>query len=543
MSGNGQKVNITINGRALAVPKGTNVLQVCLDHDIPLEHFCYHPYLPVDGNCRTCMIEVETPRGRQLTIACNTQVAEGMVVFTNSEKAEKAQKSALEFLLLDHPVDCPICDKAGECKLQDHYMAFGRYDHRRSVPRYFKGGKALDVGAHIVLDRERCILCTRCIRFCDEVTGTGEIGIVHRGHESLLSVFPEHPLDNPYSGNTTDVCPVGALTLKEFRFKQRVWFLKKTESICPGCARGCNITIDHNRGKVWRFMPRENPSLNRAWMCDEGRFSFPSIHAGRLNGVLLRKDAGTWVEGYEQVAEWVKEAGESGVWGAASPFASVEDLYAFKKFFEACSSIEHLFGVLPSRKGEGDELLRLPERWPNEQGLRWLGFSLDSDTLLSAGKKGKVKLLFLLEGDLLAEGETLAALKDHVEYIVVFSSHFSATVRSAALAFATLLWAEKNGTFVNATSRLQRFRRAIESTLDAKWVGEILQGIAGALGCRMPAFSDAEAAFDALANEKGLKEKWATLSSSGKVLESLPPIAPEPFLNRKVDFNVLSRAE
>jgi NADH-quinone oxidoreductase subunit G len=200
-----------------------------------------------------------------------------MVVKTTSPKTKAAQSAVLEFILVNHPIDCPICDQAGECKLQDYYMDYGKYRSQMEIEAKVEKRKVVDLGPQVVLDQERCILCARCTRFLDEVTKTSELGLFARGDRTYIDLFPDKKLDNPYSANVVDVCPVGALTSKDFRFKARVWYLQKTESVCTRCANGCNIDVYHRRGQMYRFRPRYNPDVNQYWMCDEGRLWYKEL--------------------------------------------------------------------------------------------------------------------------------------------------------------------------------------------------------------------------------------------------------------------------
>ena len=273
-------VTLTIDGKQVTVPEGTTVLQACEQVNSPVPFYCYHPGLSIAGNCRICLVEIEkTPK---LQISCYTRVADGMVVHTNTDKALKARQDVLEFLLVNHPLDCPVCDQAGECWLQDYYMAYGLYNQKFDEQKVKKSKKATRIGPNVVLDQDRCILCSRCVRFCDEVSKTGELGIFNRGDHAELDVFPGKPIDNNYSGNVVDICPVGALTDDDFRFKCRVWYLRSTQSVCPGCSMGCNIEIHDNRerevrphvaggARIMRLKPRFNPEVNKWWMCDVGR--------------------------------------------------------------------------------------------------------------------------------------------------------------------------------------------------------------------------------------------------------------------------------
>ncbi len=523
---------ITINGKKVEVPEGTNVLEAAVTNGIPLEHFCYHRYLPVAGNCRTCMVEIEGPKGNQLAIGCNTHAAEGMVIHTDTPRAQEAQRTALEMLLLDHPLDCPVCDKAGECRLQDQYMQYGLYDFRRGVERYFKGGKAEDIGEHVVLDQERCVLCTRCIRFVDEVPKTSELGIIHRGHEAKLTIFPGIRLDNPYSGNVADVCPVGALTLKEFRFKQRVWLLKKTPSICPGCARGCNITAEHNQGRIYRFMPRENAGLNKAWICDEGRFSFKHYQENRLMEIRLGHKNTSLKEGIGQLAALLAGISKEEIAGIASPYATLEDQYALLKLFEKKFNPKNLRASSGPSKGTFDSILRLPEKYPNEAGLKLLGIPKEDEKFNTRMEKGEFKAVLLLHPD--SQGRDVEeSLKKYkkVKVLVVLSTHQTPLAQQAAMAFPILPFTERAGTYVNATWRLQKFQAALDSphpdVVEAcVWVyrlGLALEAPGMDLEDTQSIFNDMALGAEAL---RGMT--FSSIPGVGKIL-AFKTSAPEPF--------------
>lgn len=261
-------VNCTINGKTVSVKEGTTIIQAFKELNEDIAHYCWHPALSVAGVCRLCMVEIEgNPR---LQIACNTAVTEGMVVSNQTAKVKDAVKWGLDFHLINHPLDCPICDQAGECGLQDQYMQFGKYDPEMAE-RKVKKRKVVSLGDRVVLDSERCILCSRCVRFTEEISKTNELGIFNRGDHSEVGTFKDKPLNNNYSVNTVDICPVGALTSKDFRFKQRVWFLKDQPSVCTGCSTGCSVDVYFNKEGTWRMKPRYNPEVNGYWMCDEGR--------------------------------------------------------------------------------------------------------------------------------------------------------------------------------------------------------------------------------------------------------------------------------
>ena len=264
-----------INNISVEVEEGTTVIQAFKKLEQEIAHYCWHPGLSIAGVCRLCMVEIE---GRpKLEIACNTQVQEGMVITNQSQKVREAVRWGLEFHLINHPLDCPICDQAGECALQEQYVKFGNYDPLMAEHKV-KKRKAVDLGSKIVLDTERCILCTRCTRFTDEISKTKELGIFNRGDHSEIGIFKDKPLENNYALNTVDICPVGALTSKKFRFQQRVWYLKKSPSVCTGCSTGCNVNVYYNEEGLWRLLPRYNKKINQHWMCDKGRETFQHVN-------------------------------------------------------------------------------------------------------------------------------------------------------------------------------------------------------------------------------------------------------------------------
>ncbi|MEQ1665281.1 MAG: 2Fe-2S iron-sulfur cluster-binding protein, partial [Bdellovibrionales bacterium] len=258
----------TINGKPVEVKPGTSVIQAFKESGQEIAHYCWHPALSVAGVCRLCMVQIEGQN--KLQIGCNTLVTEGMVVSNQTPQVKETVRWGMDFHLINHPLDCPICDQAGECGLQEQYMKFGQYDPEMSEPKQ-KKHKVVDLGPTIMLDTERCILCSRCVRFTEEITKTNELGIFNRGDRSEIGTFKNKPLDNNYTMNTVDICPVGALTSKDFRFRQRVWYLKNAETICTGCSTGCNVNVYFNEEGTWRVKPVHNEKVNGYWMCDKGR--------------------------------------------------------------------------------------------------------------------------------------------------------------------------------------------------------------------------------------------------------------------------------
>ncbi len=274
MSNNAKKeVTVVVNGQEIVVPKGTMLIEAFMKSKSAgeISHYCWHPGLSIAGACRMCMVQIEG--NPKLQIACNTEVADNMVVTNQSDQVKEAVKWALEFHLINHPLDCPICDQAGECGLQEYFMTHGDYDSKMAE-RKVKKRKVVDLGKNVVLDTERCILCSRCVRFTDEVSKSHELGIFNRGDRSEIGTFKDKPLNNDYSLNVVDICPVGALTSKDFRFRQRVWFLENFETVCQGCSTGCNIKVYYNKNGLYRVTPSYNEKVNSHWMCDHGRFIY-----------------------------------------------------------------------------------------------------------------------------------------------------------------------------------------------------------------------------------------------------------------------------
>jgi len=454
---------LTIDGQEIEVPDGTSLFDACEQaRGRALPHFCYHPDLSIAGVCRLCQVEVEgMPK---LTIACNTTVRDGMVVHTKNERVNRAAQQILEMHLINHPVDCPICDQAGECGLQDQYMRYGLYESEVDMADKVHKRKVQVIGPEVILDQERCVLCSRCVRFTYEVTGTRELGIFQRGDRAEIGVAPGKQLDNNYSVNTVDICPVGALTSRDFRFKKRVWMLKGTPSICPGCATGCNVRLDGEKDILYRLKPRRNDEVNKEWMCDMGRHTYKVVRAeDRLVEPCERRDGERRTlaapDAVARLKEWI--AADGLAFGLASPHASLEELYLFGRLVahvadgSACAA-----GVAGHDMGEGDDLLLSADRTPNRKGAAALGLTEVAAGDLAArlaGAGGKTVLVY--GGDPASDPALAQALQ--VCRLVYVGTHDNATAQAAALVIPTATWAEKDGTFVNRQGRYQAFRYAV----------------------------------------------------------------------------------
>jgi NADH-quinone oxidoreductase subunit G len=478
---------LEIDGQSVTVEDGLNVIQAAERLGVEVPHYCYHPGLPIAGNCRMCLVEIE--KMPKLQIGCNTRVSEGMVVRTRSDRVKAAQAAVLEFLLVNHPIDCPICDQAGECKLQDYYMDYDRQPSRVPLEAKVKKGKAIDIGPLVMLDQERCILCTRCTRFLDEVTKTSELGIFERGNHCQIDLFPERRLDNPYSGNVVDICPVGALTSKDFRFRARVWYLEHTPSVCPTCATGCNIDIHHRRGELFRFRPRFNAEVNRYWMCDEGRLSYKNFQGeGRLLHAMARQED-VWARAsVETVAHTIVDRlraivtafGPSAVRGIVSAEATCEEMHLFRRLMrEGLQADAGGFQWSPPDAYHDDFLIDA-DRNPNTAGLRTLGIGTEGDRdLMKDLKEGRVRGLLLLRADLSAKhGEAmLNLLSDRVDFVAVLDTHHRAIAETADVVLPIATFAETDGTFVNRQQRVQRVRAAFAPPGDAQPAWKVLSGM------------------------------------------------------------------
>jgi NADH-quinone oxidoreductase subunit G len=483
-------MKITIDDNELEVAEGRTILEVLDDagllmNGVDIPHYCWHPKLSVDGSCRLCQVEVEgIPK---LQIACNTPVRDGMVVRTKTDQVKRAREGVMELLLVNHPLDCPICDQAGECKLQDYAYEYGVVGSRTREPRRALK-KNVEIGPEVVFDQERCILCRRCVRFCREVSGTRELGVMNRGDKSVVDTYPGTSLDNPYSMNVADVCPVGALTTRDFRFKIRSWFLEEVDGICTGCARGCNVYAGVANNKVQRYVPRRNDEVNETWICDTGRLSYREIGAAdRLKHSLLRGSDGNLApvsfdaaieEAADRLRRLVESKGAGVVAGIASAHATNEDLFTFRRFLEALGCETR--GV-PVVLGESDELLIETEKAANAAGARAMGFG-DAALVVDRIKSGGVEAVVVLGHDILDE-RYLGGIQElsNLDTVIVLDLHQSELHRVGHVVFPTRHPAEKHGTLTNSAGRVQRVQPVVEPAWEAHAEGEVLAQLGAAL--------------------------------------------------------------
>ncbi|PIQ82959.1 MAG: hypothetical protein COV76_00840 [Candidatus Omnitrophica bacterium CG11_big_fil_rev_8_21_14_0_20_64_10] len=468
---------LTIDGKTVEVGAGKTVIQAAEQAGCFVPRYCYHPGLSIAGNCRICLVAVEGQK--KLQIACNTQVSDGMVVHTQGEPVEQGRAEVLEFLLANHPLDCPVCDQSGECDLQNFYMAYGRYDPRFAEQKVRKP-KAVPLGPTVMLDAERCILCSRCVRFTDEVSRTQEFGIFNRGDRAEVGIYPGKTLSNPYAGNVVDICPVGALTDRDFRFKARVWYLSSSPSVCPGCSKGCNIDIHYtldrphldDGARVMRLKPRVNPEVNQWWMCDEGRYAYKAIDRCRILKPRHRGRALGWetavLELAGQLARIEPKQREESVAVIAGTNLTTEALYLAARLFGEGLQIRNCSAELPVLPGSHDELLIQADKNPNRKGAELLGLAGEkarpAEPWIQAALDGKIKSLWVIGEDLAARfgEETVKQLAEKLELFVYQGSHENGTAAQAHWVLPSAVYAEQAGTFVNCDGRVQALTKAFE---------------------------------------------------------------------------------
>ncbi len=505
----------TLNNQEIEAKPGQTIIQAAGDQGVEIPHYCYHPDLPIDGNCRMCLVDVE--KMPKLTPACTTIVNEGMVVRSDNARVKEAVRGVLEFLLINHPVDCPVCDQAGECRLQDYYMVYGLHTSEIPLGMKVRKRKVIDLGPMVVLDQERCVLCSRCIRFFDHVTETGEMQFFGRGDHVAIGTFEDRPLDNPYSGNVVDICPVGALTSRDFRFKCRVWFLHATDSVCGGCSTGCAVRIDHRDGAIFRMIPRRNPEVNRSWLCDEGRLSFHELNATEriqrplMNGRDGTQAPATWEEAVRSIDLRLKEIrganGPGSILGFGSPSATNEALFLFKRYLEdQAGATQFEFRVDSEEKNlaeEEDQILRRLDKHPNSMGAIHLG--LISNELsgiqgaIKAARDGRIragvviyfKPLVRRPSDHEAEGRVLELI-DALEYSVLVAAHKADWQSAASVVLPVAAWSEEQGTYTNFEGRVQLAGKAIEPGGDALPAWEVFAMLLHASGAEAPWMSAAD---------------------------------------------------
>ena len=508
---------VTIDGHEIEIADGErlNGIEAARRAGIEIPHYCWHPGLSVAGSCRMCLVEEgrRDPKTGEISMlpklvpACNTFVADGTVLVTNSQKVQRARAMVEEALLLRHPVDCPICDKAGECLLQDYHFQYGQ-DERRADIRPFTSRRR-DVGEEITLFVDRCITCTRCVRFAREISGTSELMVVHRGAHEEIDVVPGFPLNNNLSGNVVDLCPVGALGDKDFLYKQRVWFMDRHAGVCTGCATGCSIWVEENQDRVWRIKPRENPHVNGWWICNEGRWGYPHVHHPRrlIRPRHPRGESTVELDWTSLVGQLQGRLGEIGRLGCVlSPHLTVEEAYLLAKFIRQIDP-RALFALGPVPTVRRDE--RFPggftisaEKCPNRRGVEAIlahfsGTVITFDKFLTELERGEVRGAWVSGGyktDWI--DEDTARRFERLELLVVQDLFPSPLSARATYELPAVAFAERTGSYVNRAERLQSVRQAIRPPSGTRTEGSLYWELSGREG-----LYDAPAVLDEIARE------------------------------------------
>ena len=525
-------VTVFIDDKEIAVPKGTNVIEAARMVGTDVPHYCYHPKLTVAGNCRMCLIELGMPMADRATrepimdpetgkqkinwiprpqIGCGTTVVPGMHVKTQSPMVKECREGVMEFLLINHPLDCPICDQAGECKLQEQATGYGR-GYSRFIEQKNVKPKRTQLGPRVTLDDERCVLCSRCIRFCQEVAKDDVLGFVDRGSYSTLTCYPGKELTNNYSLNTVDICPVGALTSTDFRFKMRVWFLKQSNSICTESSVGANTVVWSREGVIYRITPRQNDEVNDTWMADSGRILYKEVQSG--NRLKPTSDLKTSVA----AAGSLLQDGAVAVVGSGR--SSVEEQFLTAKLAKQLGATSYIV----ARHGEEDGLLISKDRNPNTRGALVTGLISDLPATelsdLSADiDAGKVTTILSVGEDLTAAG--LSAEQLAKVTLVYLGSHANATSAAAKVIIPTLTVFEKSGSFINQQFRLQKFASTIPGLAgaadDRVVLDQLLADVGGAsAGSDLPSvWAELSAQIPAFANTA-----YANIPATGLLLDS-----------------------
>ena len=462
---------ITVDGKEIYANDNALLIEELLANGINIPHFCYHPSLGKDGNCRMCMVEIEGKKRPQ--IACDTPVKDGMIIRTKGENIARVKRQILELELINHPVDCPICDQAGECSLQNYYMDVGLYDSRLDTAKN-KKRKHVDLGANVMLDQDRCVLCTRCVRFTKNITKTHELGVVVRNDHSYISTFPGTKLSNPYAMNVIDLCPVGALTSKDFRFHQRVWFLKPEVAICDGCSRGCSLLVDHNKEKykddvIYRYRPKFNKNVNGYFICDYGRLSYKKENENRLLNAYIRGMESEFEYAILKIERLLKRYGSKTLF-LVSPTLSLEEIYRVRtlahKLDAAINGFDDNFD-----EDFKDDMLRQSDKTPNRKTFKFLAIN-DSKEDLLRDLKGKEFVLFIGRDDI----QTIKEM-DYDGSIGVMNYRDFEEKEKIDIVIPIVSHTSRQGTFINCDNYMQFSSCEIQKNIQALKVLELVETI------------------------------------------------------------------
>jgi NADH-quinone oxidoreductase subunit G len=497
---------VTIDGTEVEVQDGINVIEAAKVADVHVPHFCYHPSLTIVGQCRMCLVEVEgMPK---LQAGCATPIKDGMKIHVYNEKVDKARKGQMEFLLINHPLDCPICDKAGECPLQDYSFNYGSVTSRYGeFKRTYPGMDRTAIGPHVVQNMNRCIHCTRCIRFTQEITETKELGFFKRGAATEVGVFPDTPLDNWMSACVTDICPTGALTTREFRFESRVWNLDSAESVCNGCDVGCNIFVGHRNNQVFRYRPRVNPEVNDHWLCDYGRFSHERYETDRVVVPKVRNEddylgISTWSEAIEAAAAALSGTSGDKIAVIASAHLTNEEAWLAKKLFAdriGAATLDVMVDAIgPIKMKSRSEWLLGTQAAPNYRGVKNVGIGAQTaktiEQLMTEGADG-IDVLYICDAGFSERATDPAVVANlrKAKTLIVHSWDSNHPLNDVAdIVLAATVHVEKEGTFTNLQDRVQRIHQAYPPSGQAVQDLEILRRIGARLYPQADEFRPAE---------------------------------------------------
>ncbi|MBI5866577.1 MAG: (2Fe-2S)-binding protein [Planctomycetes bacterium] len=496
---------IIIDGKEIQCRDGVAVLQAALDAGIEVPHYCYHPGLSIVASCRLCLMEMKMPHPQTKEMAwapklfpsCQTPVKDGLEVRFASQPVKQNQQHVMEYYLLNHPLDCPVCDKAGECYLQDYSERYGT-GASRMVEEKYKNPKK-DIGSHTLLYQDRCVLCTRCVRFCNEIAGSGELAVVERGSRGEIDVFPGVPLENPLQGNVVDLCPVGCLIDKEFLFKQSVWLLEGHDSVCPGCARGCSIVVDESDNRVRRLRPRFNEKVNEWWMCDEGRFGWKYVERNdRLNRPRQRQHAGgawsnlRWEDAADEIRSRISAVPGAAVAAVLSPMMSCEEAWLLATFVRTAAPDAALVGGFVPQRGQDQRFPRgftiLAEKCPNRRGIERIlsgagGDCIGFDEFLRRAADGRYRAAIVTGGYPQPWiSDAGAAAMGKIGTLIVHDLFGSPLDGAAAIQIPGAAWTEREGSFINVDRVLQTFNRACRPIDGVKTDGQLWHELEGQSG-------------------------------------------------------------
>lgn len=460
---------ITVDGKKIHTKENALLIEVLLNNGISVPHFCYHPALGKDGNCRMCMVEIVGKKRPQ--IACDTPTKDGMVINTKGEMIDNVKRSILELELINHPIDCPICDQAGECELQNYYMEVGLYESRLDTPK-IKNKKHVDLGSNVMLDQDRCVLCTRCVRFTSNITKTNELGVLNRNDHSVIATFPGRPLSNPYAMNVIDLCPVGALTSKDFRFHKRVWFLKPDEAICDGCSMGCSIYVDHHKAKyendsIFRYRPRFSSKINGYFMCDVGRLRYKKENENSLAKALIRGSQSEYEYTQGKFLRLLKRH-HGKILFLISASLSLEEMIQTQKLAQKYNAIISGYDINEYDKNFGDDYLKCNDLSSNRRAFKLLDIDESKENLDKYSKN--VELAVLIGRD---DIKTIAN-DEGVKAKVVLSASNPKQSELYDLYLPILTHTSKEGSYINIDGYLQFSKAHVENAHETQSLSKII---------------------------------------------------------------------